>query len=180
MRIVVPLVLSSALLLIGCVPQSADPAPPPAPARPPLSPPPPPLAPVSDNWQDVPVTPGGWIWRADARGSVAMFGVAGIDAQFVARCDLAARRIYLSRPGLLAAGQEAIMAITTSAGTGSYRAQPTGGTPPYIAAQTSATDPFLDKMAFSRGRFVVATTGLARLVMPAWPEFGRVIEDCRK
>jgi len=180
MRIAVPLALSAALLLIGCVPEAADPGARPAPVPPPAAPLPPPPAPVTDDWRDIPLTPGTWSWRADARGSVALFGVAGTDAQFVARCDTTQRRVYLSRPGVMAVGQEAIMAITTSAGTGSYRAQPTGGTPPYVAIQTAGTDPFLDKMAFSRGRFIVATTGFARLVIPAWPEFGRVIEDCRK
>jgi len=180
MRIVLPSALAGALLLSACVPQTTEQGPPPPrlPVVLPETPPPPPVA--SEDWRDIPVTPGGWTWRNDARGSVAMFGVAGLDAQLVIRCDRATRRIYVSRPGALAVGQEAIMAITTSAGTASYRAQPTGGTPPYVAIQLGTTDPFLDKIAFSRGRFVIATTGFSRLVVPSWPEFGRVVEDCRK
>ena len=178
MRIALSFSLSAALLLVGCVP-AAKQTPPPPPAPPPVAPPPV-AAPASEDWRDIPLTPGAWTWRADMAGSAAGFGVAGADPQFVVRCDRTNRRIILSRPGLLAAGQEAILAITTSAGTAGYRARPAGGTPPAIAAQTAATDPFLDKMAFSRGRFVVATAGFARLVLPAWPEFGRVVEDCRK
>jgi hypothetical protein len=34
-------------------------------------------------------------------------------------------------------------------------------------------------MAFSRGRFLVTVEGGASLVVPAWPELARVIEDCR-
>ena len=38
----------------------------------------------------------------------------------------------------------------------------------------------LDAMAFSRGRFAIDVNGLPSLYLPAWPEVGRVIEDCRK
>ena len=48
-----------------------------------------------------------------------------------------------------------------------------------VALALTAGDPFLDKMAFSRGRFVVAVSGTPRLAIPAWPEFARVVEDCR-
>ena len=37
----------------------------------------------------------------------------------------------------------------------------------------------LDRIAFSRGRFAVQTTGLTSLAIPIWPEFTRVVEDCR-
>ena len=40
-------------------------------------------------------------------------------------------------------------------------------------------DPLLDAMAFSRGRFMVEMGGAQTLVLPAWSELGRVIEDCR-
>jgi hypothetical protein len=43
-----------------------------------------------------------------------------------------------------------------------------------------ASDPLLDQMAFSRGRFLVTAEGGESLVVPAWPEFARVIEDCRR
>jgi hypothetical protein len=34
-------------------------------------------------------------------------------------------------------------------------------------------------MVFSRGRFTVEVPGAPMLVIPAWPEPARVIEDCR-
>jgi len=40
-------------------------------------------------------------------------------------------------------------------------------------------DPLLDQIAFSRGRFLVQVEGGPSLVVPAWPEFARVVEDCR-
>ncbi|MFW2831304.1 hypothetical protein [Sphingomonas sp. ID0503] len=48
-----------------------------------------------------------------------------------------------------------------------------------VEAALRASDPFLDKIAFSRGRFTVSLAGQPRLVIPAWAEPGRVIEDCR-
>jgi hypothetical protein len=41
------------------------------------------------------------------------------------------------------------------------------------------SDPLLDQMAFSRGRFLVTSEDGPSLVVPAWPEFSRVVEDCR-
>jgi len=43
----------------------------------------------------------------------------------------------------------------------------------------SARDPLFDAIAFSRGRFVVTGTGVSPLIIPAWPEAARSIEDCR-
>ena len=40
-------------------------------------------------------------------------------------------------------------------------------------------DPLLDQIAFSRGRFLVQAEGGPSLILPAWPEPARVIEDCR-
>jgi hypothetical protein len=40
-------------------------------------------------------------------------------------------------------------------------------------------DPLLEQIAFSRGRFLVESEGAHSLILPAWPEPARVIEDCR-
>jgi hypothetical protein len=48
-----------------------------------------------------------------------------------------------------------------------------------MLAQLPVSDPLLDQMAFSRGRFLVTIEGGPSLVVPAWPEVGHVIEDCR-
>jgi hypothetical protein len=40
-------------------------------------------------------------------------------------------------------------------------------------------DALLDSIAFSRGRFAVSASGTPALVLPAGPEIGRVVEDCR-
>lgn len=164
-----------ALAAAACVPQSAARpvvAPPPAPAMPA---PRPVVQPVSDDWRDWPTTPGTWSYRRDARGGLALFGPAGGDALLSLRCDVAARRLYLSRAGS-ATGP---LTIRTTSLTRGLAVQPTGGTPAYVAVALAPDDRLLDAMAFSRGHFTVQQAGTATLVVPAWAEVGRVIEDCR-
>ena len=108
-----------------------------------------------------------------------MFGVAGGNADFVIRCVRASRHIYLSRPGQFANGEGGQMVIRTSTGLRSLPVVNNGETPPYVSADLSAGDPQLDAMAFSRGKFVVSVKGASDLIVPAWAEFGRVVEDCR-
>jgi hypothetical protein len=162
-------------LLAGCVaPRQAPPPPPPPPAPPPA--PPPPAPPASSDWRDWPVTPGGWSYAAEPGGSAARFGPSGAPL-FIARCDRATRAVTLSREDA-APAEAPLIDITTSSGRQNFRAQPLSGRRA-VAASIAARDPFLDKVAFSRGRFIVAVSGTVRLVIPSWPEFARVIEDCR-
>jgi len=168
-----------AFFLVALVlpPLSACVAPPARPAgplpRPTVAPPPPPrpaAAPVVEGA----VAPGVWTYAIDARGSRALFGETGRDALMLIRCDRAARRIYLSVPG----GAAGMLALRATSTVKSVPTRPTGSTPPYVAADLSPADPILDALAFSRGRFTVALDGRATTV-PAWPEFTRVVEDCR-
>lgn len=162
--------LLAALALAACVPAGRPPAPEPVRAPPPVALAPPPPA----DWRDGPVTPGTWTYRRDPRGSLALFGARGAGAQLTLRCDLDARRVYLSRAG----AQAAPLAIRTSTAARTLAVEPVGGQPGH-AATFAPTDPLLDAIAFSRGRFVVEQPGAPALVVPAWPEIGRVIEDCR-
>lgn len=168
-----------ALALASCVapPRPAPPPPPPRPA-PSL-----PAAPPQQDWRDVPLTPGTWTWRGAAgASSIAQFGVPGEPVVFALRCDLGTRAIVFSRAGQ-AAGQPntvpGAMRFTTSFGAFALPVAEGGGQPPAIVAQMSARDPRLDQIAFSRGRFLVDLPGQPRLVLPAWPQVARVIEDCR-
>ncbi len=158
------------LPLASCI--APRPAPPAAP--PPAAPPQPmPVAPpASDDWRDLPRTPGDWRWSSTGG---ARFVAPDGQAMFTLRCDLPARRLLLVRAGT-ARGQAIVMAFTTSAGSFAYAAAGDGAA---ITAQAPAADRDLDRIAFSRGRFIVAATGTARLALPADPEVGRVIEDCR-
>ena len=91
------------------------------------------------------------------------------------RCDLASRRVILTRYG---AGQGAIV-IRTSYGAVSWPATAQGGAQPALVAARAASDGVLDQMAYSRGKIGVDASGIAPLVVPVWAEIARVVEDCR-
>ena len=161
--------LVALVLITSCAPRREPPAPTPAPEPPPpapVLPAPPPLA-----WQDAPLSPGDWSYRSEGAGSLASYGAAGGPA-FLFRCD-AGRSISLVRAG---ATSGTSLAIRTSFGS---RALPATVQPAGLVASLAAADPLLDQMVFSRGRFAVQAEGQPLLILPAWPEPARVIEDCR-
>ncbi|WP_374144118.1 hypothetical protein [Sphingomonas sp.] len=129
------------------------------------------------DWRDWPVTPGDWVYRQDSRGSIALFGRPGADAELTIRCDRGAGQIYVSRRG--AAPGNAPLTIRTSSMARTIATQPTGASPAYMAFALFPRDPLLDAIGFSRGRFIVDQATLPVLVIPAWPEILRVSEDCR-
>ncbi|MDB5713336.1 MAG: hypothetical protein JWO15_733 [Sphingomonadales bacterium] len=161
------------LMIAGCVGKPVAPPP----ARPPVyrPAPPVPVAPPVADWESGVMSPGSWTYTKDARGGLALFGVAGTDATLSIRCDVTTRRIYISRPGAMAAR----MTLRATTGARAYDAKPTAGAVPYVAAELAPTDPQLDALAFSRGRFLVGLQGATDIVVPSWPEVARVIEDCR-
>lgn len=172
--------LAAVLIAVsGCVS-----APPPAPARPApvaVAPPPPPapvMAVVQGDWRDWPLTPGDWTYRQDARGSTARYGRQGVDAELTMRCDRATATILLSRRG--ASTGTAPMTVRTSSLVRAVTLQLTGAVPAAMAASLASRDPLLDVIGFSRGRFVIEQATLPTLIVPAWPEIMRVVEDCRR
>ena len=171
---ILPLAL---LALAGCSTAPPQPAPAPQPVKPVDTPAPVVAAPQGD-WIDWPITPGTWTYRKDDRGSLALFGEMGKDAIFIFRCDQSRRRLFLSRSGSV--GDGATMVLRATAGRASYPAANSGGTPSYAAVSLSPADIMMDRIAYSRGRFAVETSGLPSLAIPAWPEFSRVVEDCRR
>ena len=151
--------------LVGCAPRPVpEAAPPPAPLRESIALPPP-VTPQAPDWRDLPLSPGDWSYAAAPDGSRALFG-GGV---FTMRCDTARREIEIAR---IAAGA-GTMKVTTTYGERSLPLAAEG------VARLPAADPLLDQMAFSRGRFTIEVDGLERLVIPAWPEPARVVEDCR-
>lgn len=159
--------LALALCLAACVgPKEPPPAPAPEPVRAvptpsPAAPLPPPSA-VQD-WADLPLTPGEWRYREAEGGPEAVYATAG--GGFLLRCERGRRQVSLARLDV-AAGP---LAVRTSTIARTLEA----GSP------LAATDALLDAMVFSRGRFTVSTPGAAMLVIPAWPEPARVLEECR-
>lgn len=171
MRVI--LAFASLAVLSACVAPSAPPPRPapsaPVPAPAPAPAPPPPAA--SSDWRDWPLAPGGWTYRQDARGSVALFGQAS-DPAFTLRCDRAQRQLHLVRRG----ATPGTMTVRT---TSTARSLTAGGASDGASAALPANDPLVDAMGYSRGRFIVETPGMAPLVVPAWAEVLRVAEDCR-
>lgn len=167
------------LLITGCV---GEPRLVPQPEAKPkvvmAQPAPAPVAVVAE-WIDRPLSPGDWVYRRDDRGSLALFGRDGADADFLIRCALATKRIYLSRSGAFPDGVSGQMTIRASTALRTYGVANNGDTPPYVSAFLTPDDQQLDAIAFSRGRFLVAVKGAQDLIIPAWPEITRVIEDCR-
>lgn len=157
------------LLTGGCVAAPRIAAPRPAAPPPPLIAPP---APAALGWTDAPVEAGTWRYAREGDGSAARFGVPGAVPAFEMRCDAATRTILLVRPALTAG----TMTITTSYGA---RALPVAAHGAGVAVALAARDPLLDQIAFSRARFAIDAPGLSRLILPAWAEPTRVIEDCR-
>lgn len=172
---------ASIAALSACVPQQAPPPPPaPAPTPPPVvaPPPPPPVQRPAGDWRDWPIAQGDWVYRDDARGSIALFGIPNEGARFLIRCDMNRRSIFLSRAGQ--SDGPVTMTLRATAGMKQYTAGNAGGSPPYLATELQVNDDMLDKIAFSRGRFIVEADGTTPLAIPIYPEFTRVVEDCRK
>jgi hypothetical protein len=151
--------LGAAVLLAACA-EKPTPTPRPIPVAPVpvIGPPPVQRAPAPD-WRDLDLTAGIWFYD----GTSARF-LASDSAAFALRCDSATRRMFLEREG--SAGE---MTIRTTEGERRFA----GGRAPLPVG-----DPFLDSIVFSRGRFVVETAERT-LVIPAWPEPARALEDCR-
>lgn len=169
--------LAAIVVLSACAAQRKPlPAPPPPAAAPrPVAtavPAPPPA-----DWRDAPVTPGTWRYEAAGEGSAARFGALAGSPLAALSCDRAAGQVALRRAG--AAAGPLPLTITTSTATRAFTATPEAEPVPQLVLGLAASDPVLDAMAFSRGRFVIEVAGLPTLYLPAWPEVGRVIEDCR-
>jgi len=162
------------IALGACVPNSVPPAPtpPPAPRPVPIPPPPPPPAPAPPpgDWQAGPLSPGHWIYSPSSSTPLATF--ESDRASLTVRCQQD-RAIWLGVTGV----RGNALVIRTSYG---MRRLPADNTHlSEVVATLPVSDTLLDQMAFSRGRILVTVEGGPSLVVPAWPEIGRVIEDCR-
>jgi len=71
------------------------------------------------------------------------------------------------------------MTLRATDASRSYSAQASALLPGYISAELAAKDPQLDAMVHSRGTFLISMLGTEDLIVPAWAEFARVVEECR-
>ncbi|HEX8654988.1 MAG TPA: hypothetical protein VF693_07185 [Allosphingosinicella sp.] len=160
------------IVVASCATRPA-PAPEPAPvARPaPRLPPAVPAPPQARQWQDAPLSPGDWSW--DTATATAAYGPPARPS-LVLRC-VGGGRVAIERRGAApaTAGNLTIRTSTTA------RTLPARSGPEGLEAILAASDPLLDAILFSRGRFAVEATVLPALIVPAWPEPARMVEDCR-
>ena len=162
------LILAAALS--GCIPATTPPQVPP-PVQQPPRPAPEPRPVLGADWRDWPLTPGDWRYQRTGQGSTSTFGVAGAP-RLILSCDLRNRTVRLNRPGSVAGA----WTIRTSSTVRNVAAQAGASGAELVLA---GNDRLLDAMAFSRGRFTIEQAGQPPLIIPAYAEVGRVIEDCR-
>ncbi|HYI48963.1 MAG TPA: hypothetical protein VEX35_10910 [Allosphingosinicella sp.] len=155
------------MAIAGCVPSQVPPAPlppplPQAPAAPPLAPPP---APPPADWQTAPS------YTPDPATPRATFRSVGT-VSFEVSCERG-RAVRLSWRG----AQAPAFSIRTSFGERQLRVSEVHIA--MIVVDLPPSDPLLEQIAFSRGRFLVQAEGAGALILPAWAELARVVEDCR-
>jgi hypothetical protein len=131
-------------------------------------------APAADLSTATPIA-GNWVYSQTADGSEASFVSASAMPQLTIRCTRATRRVTIAKP---ASGAAPFLNIWTNAQTRDLPASFNPATQ-RLSADVASFDPLLDAIAFSRGRFGVSVSGTPALVVPAWAEVARVVEDCR-
>jgi hypothetical protein len=130
---------------------------------------------ATGDWRTGPLAPGTWTYRGLNDGSEAVFTDARVTPRVVVKCSRAARVITLTLASTVPGSAITLATSETQRSLpASFNAQTS-----QIIAQITGNDAILDAMAFSRGRFALSVAGGATLVVPAWPEVARSIEDCR-
>lgn len=123
------------------------------------------------DWRDAAPSEGHWQLVIDGARSSAHFGAFTLACRKDGAVDLG-----IGGPPV---SPSPMVTITTSAG----RVDRQGHGIPFHAGMAGLTlparDRLLDAIAFTRGRFMVEIEGRARMILPADPAVGRVIEDCR-
>ncbi|MFL6720400.1 MAG: hypothetical protein ACJ8FT_01165 [Sphingomonas sp.] len=118
---------------------------------------------------------GNWSYAASSGGREASYADASGHPQLFVHCARATRRVTIAKPASAAAP---MLGVWTSSETRSVAASFNSATGRLII-DLSANDALLDAIATSRGRIGFSVGAQPALVVPAWPEVARVIEDCR-
>jgi len=117
---------------------------------------------------------GNWVYSTTASTEATFVNVSA-QPQLTIHCSVATRQVTISKP---AGGAAPLLSIWTSTQTRNLPASFDPATA-RLSATLSAWDPLLDAIVFSRGRIGVSVGGQPALVVPAWAELARVVEDCR-
>ena len=118
---------------------------------------------------------GNWTYSATADGSEATFANASGFPQLWVHCTRATRRVSIAKPATAAAPLVSIWTSSLSRNVPASFNVTTGR----LTTDLPASDPLLDALSNSRGRIALTVGTQPALVVPAWAEPARVIEDCR-
>ena len=118
---------------------------------------------------------GTWTYAATADGSEATFANASGFAQLWMRCSRATRQVSIAKPATAAAPSISVWTSSLSRIVPATYNAATGR----LTINIAANDPLLDAIANSRARLGFTVSPQPPLVVPAWAEPARVIEDCR-
>jgi hypothetical protein len=118
---------------------------------------------------------GTWAYAATSDGSEASFTNASAAVQLTVHCTRATRHVSIAKAASAAAP---LLNVWTSS---LARSVPSSFNPATrrLTIDLAPYDPLLDAMATSRGRVGFSVGNEPALVVPAWAEAARVIEDCR-
>jgi hypothetical protein len=131
--------------------------------------------PPARDFSTATTTAGSWTYQALPGGGEARFVDATGAARLIFHCTKMSRQVNISHTSAIPA--PSIFVWTSSASRNlPARFEPNAMR---VTADLSAFDPLLDAIAFSRGRIAVTMADGLSLVVPAWPEAARTIEDCR-
>lgn len=118
---------------------------------------------------------GNWTYAATNDGSEATFSNTTGFPQLVVHCTRATRRVSIAKPASAAAP---VIIVWTSSQTRTVPASFNPATAK-LTIEFDANDPLLDALSNSRGRLGFTVSPQPPLVVPAWAEVARVVEDCR-
>jgi hypothetical protein len=118
---------------------------------------------------------GNWSYAPASDGSEAVFANATGYPQVWIRCSRSMRRVSIALPAAAAVPTVNVWTSSVTRGVASSF-NPASGR---ATVDFANFDPLLDAVANSRGRIGFALGSQPALVVPAWPEVARVIEDCR-
>jgi hypothetical protein len=118
---------------------------------------------------------GSWSYSPAVDGSDATFANEGGNPQLWVHCTRSTRRVTISRAATAAAP---LLKVWTSSQVKELASSfnPASGR---LTVDLANYDPLLDAIVSSRGRVGFTVGTQPPLVVPAWAEIARVVEDCR-
>jgi hypothetical protein len=118
---------------------------------------------------------GTWTYAATADGSEAIFADASGNPQLWVHCTRATRHVTFAKRASAATPSLNVWTSSLTRDVGSSFSPATGR----LTIDLATYDPLLDAIATSRGRVGFQVGSEPALIVPAWAEVARVIEDCR-